>query len=324
MAEQLEHLVVRGRLDRAGDFTPRRCYSTRHVHTWPRGTTTEELDALGAGRGEVVVETVADDGVALQRELAQVRRLGVCAPGDTPVFRVVAYVGLHPRAVAVRVRRDERVLWEMRIPEQPRVEVRLERAPVREGRRGRDAVLVVDHSEPADESLAFLTVVHRWSERRYSTVYLGPVREEIQIPQERLPGGRECRLLVTYSDGLRAATAATEPFGLEPIGATVTIVRPAEDEQATAGVPLVLEGSVVDREDPRGPLDAERLVWTVDGEQVGTGPVTSVDRLDAGRHEVTLTYRAEEEASATVRFRVSDADGPTADEWPEWDTVDVV
>jgi len=318
MADQskpLEYLVVRGRLDRAGQFTPRRCSSTRYVHAWPEPTQPEEF------HGEIVVETVADSGEVLQRERAQVRPEEICAPGEARTFRVLAYIGLHPAAVAVRVRRDERVLWEMRVPEAPRAEVRLERAPKRGGGRGTTALLRLDLSEPADPGLAFVTVVFQWAEREFRTVHIGPPAGEVTVPSADLAGGRECRFLVTYSNGLRAASAVTDAFGLEELGPAVTIVRPGRGEKLVSGVPVVLDGFAEDPEHPDRVRDADRLLWTVDEREVGHGPITSVDSLEPGRHEVVLTYRGEPAASVSVTVSVRETKEPTADQWPEWDVM---
>lgn len=66
--------------------------------------------------------------------------------------------------------------------------------------------------------------------------------------------------------------------------------------------------------------EPERLVWLVDGQELAHGTVTSVDRLEPGRHEVTVVYRGEEqEAEHTVGIEVREPAGPTADDWPEWE-----
>lgn len=335
-----EYLLVRGRLDRTGRFTPRRCTSTPFVHEWPRGSSAEELAELGVGAGgEIVVETVAEGDRLLHRELAQVRPQEVCAPGEAPTFRVEAYIGLHPDAVVVRLTRDERVLWEMRIPEPAEVRVGLERAPERVERRRKPsdeeseqherrrtastAVLQVEWSPPADEELAFVTVVFQWSERGYRTVYLGPPTSPIDVDTYGLAGGPECRFLVTYSNGLRGASAATDSFSLEEEGPSVTILRPSDGDQVVAWTPVILEGFAEDPEHPSAPRDVERLVWAVDGEQVAVGPSASVDGIEEGRHEVTLTYRGEREAQATVTLDVAKSDRTTAAEWEDWDPVEL-
>ncbi|HUX71449.1 MAG TPA: hypothetical protein VMV41_13115 [Cellulomonadaceae bacterium] len=317
-----EYLAIRGRLDRAGRFAPRHCTSTTYVREWPRGTSTDELERIGAGPDLVVVETVGDDGEVLQREIAEVRAEAVCEPGGSRTFRVRAYVGLHERASEVRVRRDDRVLWEQWIPGAPTVEVRLERAPRRGSVRStRSAVLALAYSPPADEALASVTVVYRWGERGFRTVHVGPLQSIVEIPADGLPGGPGCRFLVTYSSGLRGCSAATEVFDWEPMPPQVTLVRPAPGERVVAGVPVVLEGFAEDPQHVAAPLEPQRLVWMIDDQVVATGPLTSVDTLAPGHHDVTLVYRGDLEAEASVPVWVRKPEVPTADRWPDWDPI---
>lgn len=319
-----EYLAVRGRLDRAGRFTPRHCTSTTYVREWPRGTSAAELESLGAGPDQVVVETVGDDGEVLQREIAEVRAESVCEPGGSRTFRVRAYVGLHARASEVRVRRDDRVLWESWIPGAPTVEVRLDRVPRRGGVRStRSAVLALAYSPPTDEALASVTVVYRWAEHEFRTVHVGPPQSTVEIPADGLAGGPGCRFLVTYSSGLRGCSAATEPFDWEPTPSQVTLVRPVPGERVVAGVPVLLEGFAEDLQHPGSPLAPHRLVWMIDDDVVATGPMASVDSLTSGHHDVTLVYRGEPEAEASVPVWVRKPDAPTADQWPDWDPVEV-
>ncbi|MCR6492881.1 hypothetical protein [Cellulomonas sp. P24] len=317
-----EYLLIRGRLDRAGGFAPRRCTSTTHVRAWPRGTSAEELDRLGAGPDPVLVEVVGDDGEVLQREIAEVRAEAVCEPGDARTFRARAYVGLHERASEVRVRRDDRVLWEAWIPGAPTVDVQLERVPRRgTARSTRTAVLALTYSPPADEELAHVTVVYRWGERGFRTVHVGPPQSTVEIPADGLPGGPACRFLVTYSNGLRGASAATDTFDWEPLAPQVTVIRPAPGEHVVAGVPVVLEGFAEDPQHPAAALEPRRLVWMIDDHVVATGPVTSLDELAAGHHDVTLVYRGEIEGEASVPVWVRKPEVPTADQWPDWDPI---
>ena len=339
-----EYLLIRGRLNRADDFTPRRCGSTSFVQRWPN-----------VEGSDVFVECVSLDGNVLRSEPALVESELVCAPGEQ-TWRVRAYVALDAEAASVRLRRGERVLWEMRIPERPEVRVALEAPPVRgsgsdpvskrkrAGRPkpadgatpgfpgGRPAVLVLETSEPAAPDLAHVTVVHRWGERSFRTVYVGPAERTIEISPDRLPGGRECRMIVIYSNGVRSATAATDPFELEPIGPVVRIIRPEDGAELPVGRPVGLEGTVQHPEHPSGPLQDQRLIWTVDEREVASGPMTSVDPLKPGEHVIGLSYRFGKDGSETprgdtdardlrnarVRIVVHETAAAAADAWPTW------
>ena len=83
--EQREYLLVRGRLTRDDDFTPRRCGSTTVVRDWPEP---EQPD-----HGDVVAETLDAEGRVLRTERPRIEREGVCAPADR-TWRVRVYVPL--------------------------------------------------------------------------------------------------------------------------------------------------------------------------------------------------------------------------------------
>lgn len=340
-----EYLLIRGRLDRADDFTPRRCASTSFVQHWPH-----------AEHSDIFVDTVSHEGDVVRSMAALVEREQVCAPGGA-TWRVRAYVPLDEPATGVQLRRGTRVLWETRIPDAPEVHAALEARPSRGSRpkratgRGRPqkpkaeddatpgfpgggpAVLSIEMSDPAEPDLAHVTIVHRWSERGFRTVYIGPPARTIEIPADRLPGGRECRLIVIYSNGFRSATAATEPFELEPIGPVIRITSPEAGARIPEGTPVALEGVVEDPEQPSGPLSKERLAWSVDGNDAGTGPLTSIDPLERGQYTIKLSYRGYDDhptvrdgdseapasSSATVRITVAEADAVPANAWPDPD-----
>src|SRR5918992_1576124 len=155
--ETLEVLVIRGRLDRAGRFTPTRCRSTYNVREWP---VVEASDH--------VVETVDPEDRTLHRELALVR----------------PDIGLDPDAASVRLRRDDLVLWRTEIPPPAKVTVGLERSRPSRGKR---YPLRVRFSEPGER--AHLTVVYQWGPRQFRPIYIGPPRETVPIDLSELPGG---------------------------------------------------------------------------------------------------------------------------------------
>lgn len=306
--DRMEYLVIDGRLDRAGRFTPRRCRSTPNVREWP---VVEE--------SEITVELLDAEGAVLHRELARVRPEVDCEPGDTKRFTVLAYIGLGPEAATVRLRRDDLVLWATDIPEAPKLRVAAPRG--RPNRRKR-LPLALDFSEPHED--AHLTVVYQWGERRFQPVYIGPPSEVIEFDLRDLPGGKECRFVVGYSNGLRSTGDATRTFSLPPVGPSVSIAQPARGTSAIADTPVLLEGHVTDSERPGGPRPDENLTWIVDDEEVGRGPLWSIDGLDAGRHKVTLRYEGADEATAkdSVTLRVVAPTVPSAREWDDWDPTD--
>lgn len=333
-----EYLLIRGRLDRADDFTPQRCGSTFFVREWPR-----------AEGSDVFVETVSADGAVLRSTAALLRSEQICAAG-MQTWRVRAYVPLDSDAARVRLRRAERVVWEEQIPEAPTVRAVLRSPPSRgRGKRGsgredatitpgfpggKPALLTLRASKPAPNAQAHLTVVHRWSKRGFHTVYVGPMVQTLEIPADRMPGGRDCRLIAIYSNGMRSACAATEPFEVAPIGPVLRIVHPADGARFARGVPVTLEALVQDPEYPSAPQSADRLMWTLNGRGVAQGPLASIDPPPIGEHVIGLGYRvacadpkhrdpastAPVMASMTLRIVVEAGgnDAVPANDWPEW------
>lgn len=301
--QEQEVLVIRGRLDRGDAFVPGRCASTFYVRRWPE-----------VGESAYVVELLDGAGRTVGREGAEVVEENRCDPGEAPRFRLTAYVPLRPEAATVQIRHDDRVLWRRAIPELPSLDARLasERvsrdAPVRLGLR---------FSPPEDG--AYVQVMYQWGEGRFASLDIRPPGDEIAVDLAARPGGDACRLVVIYSNGLRAAVAATPEFALEPLGPAVTIHQPPADAALVAGQPLILQGLVLDPERAAGARPREDLVWLVDGDEAGREPVSGVDSLEPGRHSVVLRYMAGAGVDASVTVTVTPADVPAADEWAAWD-----
>lgn len=310
-----EVLVLRGHLDRAGVFAPSRMRSTPYVKSWP---VVEE--GLRGAQYDVRAELLDERGEVLHRERAKVTRVVDCAPGDPRQHLVLAYIGLREDAVDVRLVREDLVLWQQRIPEPAALELAVRQVSPRK----RVATLSFELSEPATDD-AHLTIVYAWGERRFEVCYLGPPQRRLDIDLADRPGGAECRFLATYSNGMRSAQAVSDVFEVPPVGPVLSIVRPEPGDDVQAHVPVVLEGSVVDRERLGGARADEELWWSVDGEPVGRGPIASVDGLAEGGHVVELVYRPEDAkddlARTAVEVRAAPGRERLAAEWPEWDPL---
>ena len=300
--ERREVLVIRGKLDRAGRFRPGRSRSTPTVLSWP---VVESSD--------VFVELLDEQGRVLHREAADVRPDVDCDPGDPDRFRVTAYIELREEATEVRLMRGDLELWRDRIGEAASLKLELGRAARKR------IVLRADYSEPRE--FANMLVVFQWGEGQFEPIYVGPPQREIAVDLTDMPGGPRCRLVVTYSDGLRSASAATKAFEVPRRGPSVTIARPTSREKVVADTPVILEGGVIDRERRGGPRPEESLVWLLDGEEVGRGPITSIDGVGDGRHVAELVYHAEPGASAKVEFVARASKQQRADDWAEWNPL---
>jgi hypothetical protein len=297
-----EYLLVRGRLDRAGRFIAGRCRSTPNVRQWP---VTEHSD--------VTLELLDATGRVMHRELAEVRADTTCEPGDARTFRVQAYIGLREDAASLRLMRGDIQLWEHAIPEQPTLDIRL---MARRASRDRPLALRLKFSPPGEQ--AHLTVIYRWGERQFQPIYIGPPAEKLEFDLAGLPGGEACRLVVSYSNGIRSAHAASDTFVVPKLGPSVDIVQPAARSSVVAGTPLILEAAAHDPELPGGAA-AGRLSWQLDGREVADGFIASIDGLEPGRHRLALVYRGSMEVETSVEIRARKSEAVTANEWPEWD-----
>lgn len=215
------------------------------------------------------------------------------------------------------------------IPQPPSVEIQLERPPRRTEQSSEPGLLVLRFSDPADDDLAFVSVVFRWSESGFRSVYVGRPQTEIEILVDGLGGGRECQVFVTYSNGLRSAAAVSEPFPLHELGPTVTMLRPRDGDEVIARTPVALAGFTEHPEHPGVSARADDLlVWLVNGEEAAHGPSTSVDGLPGRKHEITLVYRAavgrdSTAAQTSVTVIATDTVEPTANDWADWDPVNL-
>ncbi len=297
-----EVLVIRGRLDRAGRFTPHKGRSTSRVRQWP---VVEE--------SEVLVELLDREQRVLHREYAQVIPVRECEPGDAQRFRVLAHIEFREDASIVRLMRRDIELWREEIPPAPTLEVNLAQRRVT---REKPAVLRARFSEGGKE--ATLTVVYQWGPRQFRPIYIGPPTEQVELDLAELPGGEACRFVVSYSNGMRSANAATDSFKVPPQGPMVEIARPTAREQIVANSAVILQGNVRDDERPGGPREGD-VVWLLDGEEIGRGLIASTEALAPGKYKLAMAYRAEPGAQAEMILRVRESEVPTAAQWPAWD-----
>ncbi len=107
------------------------------------------------------------------------------------------------------------------------------------------------------------------------------------------------------------------------LGPTLTIDSPRPKARVASSAPLLLEGQVIDQERRGGARPDEHLAWRLDGEDVGRGPIWSVDNLEPGPHVVTLRYESESEPVETeIEIRVTKSRTVPASAWEDWDPTD--
>ena len=301
-----EVLVIKGRLDRAGRFVPKRCRSTTHVRSWPV-----------VSDSPLIVELLGQNDQVLHREKAEMKADVGCDPGAARKFRVTAYIELRDDALAVRLRNEDVILWKAEIPPPARLSVV---GPGKRATRSKPVLVRLQMSEAGEG--AHVALVYRWGTRQFRVVYVGAPQERIAVDLSELPGGDACLIAVSYSNGMRSAHAATGEFSLPRLPPEIAIVRPSSGQRITAGTPVCLEASLVDAQRAGGPRPDEDLVWFVGEHEVGKGLLTSVDGLTAGTQVITAAYRADPGGKASIDVRVIRPKIATADEWPGWNPVD--
>ena len=173
----------------------------------------------------------------------------------------------------------------------------------------------ISHSAPGDG--AFLSVVYQWGSGKFRTLLVSDPKPALSIDSTTLEGGKRCRFVVLYSDGLRSAGAATPFFQLPLRGATVRIVSPAADAVLVEGQPLQLEAHIEDPERSDG-LDSNKVVtWWLGKVLVGRGLISGLLNPPVGEHTLRLRYEHDgTESSIPLRVKRRQADeAPAADHW---------
>jgi hypothetical protein len=127
---------------------------------------------------------------------------------------------------------------------------------------------------------------------------------EVRIPIEGIPLQGECHAVVLATDGLRSATASSEPFVLPAKAPLVVITRPREGDVFSEREGISLLGHAI-MPDGRT-VSEERLRWSLDGEAVSRGRrVGWLRGVPAGVHEVELCVDDERSLASRVVVRIS-------------------
>jgi hypothetical protein len=268
-------------------------WETPRITEPPRPSGDHRLELLD-GQGQVLVS------VAPQVASDDCQPLG----GRMKSLRVLGYLPWSPGGATVRLRQDDRVLDARPLAPAP-PEVAWEAARVADGAlhlrwRAR-------HSAPLTYAVGLV------QGRRGVQVLDRSSASEASIPLEGIPLQGECQAVVLATDGLRSATASSDPFVLPAKAPVVTILRPRAEEvfSEIEGVPLLGQAMAPDGRS----LPEEGLRWAVDGVPVTQGRrVGWVDGLGAGSHAVELSLDGEPAATQRVAIAVR-ARTPEEAEW---------
>ena len=234
-------------------------------------------------------------GNVLRQVAASVAEVAVCPEGSRRDLS--ARVPLPPTVSAIVIFEGGREVFRRTVPE-PSV-VTLTGLTGHELRREQKQIKVqVNIHGPAPRPGAYL--IPMWQSDNCPLVPLGLIDVGGGAPPivglnvAELPGGKKCRLLVTYGDGIRTVTAGSETISLEERPAIPVILAPVAGTRLLDSSWLVLEGRL------DGDGETARLEWLLDGKLVAAGPRGGVARPPAGSHTLTLQYGTTRAAAEIV------------------------
>lgn len=298
----MDYLLISGHLDEAGDFvndwwgSPEIEGTHQPEHAAPTGWDAVALDRSG----EVLTEAVAS-----------VSDLHRC--GSTLRSHVTALLPVPAEAATIAVRHHDRPVFTRAVPQS----ATLRMADTLTDRPARARVEVpVDIDGPAPGEGAYL--VSYWQAPHQPIAPLGVTelsgntRAGLNVDLTSVGGGDNCKLIVVYFDGVRAARSTSKALYLAERSPRPEIVAPASGSRLFDDTWLSLVGRL------GGDGDPEKLEWLVDGEVVGTGPKTGVTGLAVGRHTVQARYGEAVEEVALDVVPAPTNDTGHADWAPPW------
>jgi hypothetical protein len=278
--------------------------SDDRVDLFPGFATSESHRVEADVESPFVAELLDQDGGVLARHPLPTQEL--CADGEA--IDLIALMGKVPvpsSTSALRIRRDDRTLYERPVSREP-PELRLTWRPT--GRPSGRETVTWEATHPADLDLHFIVVYNnREDDSGWRPVSLVTPGTSQEVDLEQLPGGPNCRLGVICSDGFNTVWATTSPFELPLRPCQAFIVSPLAGERFSSGEAVVLRGQGYWMEEDRPEM--EELTWasSLDGE-LGRGATVPV-ALQRGQHTVTLSAgHGDRISTASVSVRV-DGDG---------------
>lgn len=295
-----ETLVFRGILSKDLRFTPMGCHTTRI-----------EGPRKPPAPGDLFVELFDREGNLLQREPAAAETPVVCANASPAGALIEGRIPLPDGAAELRFTKGKTLIQSFPIGEAPRIEVAWREEKVD---RHRKYPLLLEFSDPTPE--AYLKILYEWGEGRYQTAALTRPVKKLDIDFGSLPGGEACRLIVTYTSGMRTAVATTKAFSVPAIPPVLRIARPREKAVFAPWHPVTLEAEWVDRQN--GTAEDPDLIWVLNGKKAGAGPLGCLQDLSEGRYELELRLRGRDSLSVRRDFEVRRPEkirGLPAKEW---------
>lgn len=295
-----ETLIFRGILRDDLRFTPVGCYSTY---------------VTGPGKipakGDYFLALYDAEKRLLLREPVAVTEPVVCTNLSPGGSLVEGRIPLQADGKELRFLKGDIVIHSFSLGDPPRLTVEWQAKKVE---RKNKYPLVLQFSKPTPD--AYVKILYQWGEHRYLTAALTRPTRALELEFGSLPGGDECRLIVTYTSGMRTVVATTDVFSVPLLPPTLRIVRPRERATFAPWHPITLEAEVVDRQ--RTDEAETILVWLLNGKEVGKGRLGCLQTLPAGKYELEVRLHGKEAITARRAFEVlrpKNATGIPANDW---------
>ncbi len=253
-----------------------------------------ELTVEVLNRGD---ELIATTQVALSNPCAYP---GAERNNERPVRLAVGLIEFPEDAASLRVSLDGRTVLERSAPRShggPKVDWP-------EALPGDTATVRWQH--PHDGAIASLGYSNDGG-KTWSPLALPTTGEVIAFDASMLPGGRECLMELTVTDGFHTTAVRSQQYSVEPKGWVVWVLSPASGSALVAGEPVLLAAQGYELEERRANFDDISWTSSLDG-GLGDGAQTLVT-LSPGEHVITASMLG---VSASATVTVADVEGPDA------------
>lgn len=206
-----EVLIFRGILRDGLKFIPVGCHST--YVTRPAKIPT---------RGDYYLALYDAEKRLLSREPVAVAEPSVCANVSPGGSIVEGRMPLWANGKELRFLKGDTLILSVPLGDPPQLTLKWNEKKVD---RRKKYPLTLQFSTPASD--AYIKILYQWGKSRYLTAALTRPMKKLELEFGRLPGGDECRLIVSYSNGMRTAVAVSDAFSVPLLPPTATDRAPA-------------------------------------------------------------------------------------------------
>lgn len=270
---RVEFLIIRGFLSADLTFHPTASQSTFSLQPSPHRI-----------KGAYFAELRDDKGKPLNRQSIDVFEPVVCFNNESSVLIVDGRIALRKGATRLLLFKKDILIDERPILKPPSLELAWK---VKKADRKKDYSLALRYSDPLPG--AYLQLFYQWDDRNYQQVGLLAPKNKISINFTKRPGGKACRLIVAYTNGMRTTVASTGPFTVPQREPIIRIVSPAEGTTFAPWHPVTLTGQI-SRLDGSN-IEKEDLVWYLEDKAISTGRIVTLRELPPGKHNFMLKWQ---------------------------------